>query len=280
MGFVLGDTEAWSNVLATTITVMAVVAVAEIMAEQRGILLVPGCVLLFISAAMILSMFAASESFALTSVLLYSGYYLFLAMVYLALGPIVAATETDSIRLFSGAMIANVGGLLIGTVLGGLDSWIGGEAATMVVLAVTYMILLAGMALLHGRSYSLFRINSFDEEDYSFEFLASAGQAMAKDNEGSFPPGIACAQSSFGMTAELCPIVGERYGLSGREKEVLSELVRGKTISSIAEDLFLSENTIKAHTKAIYRKLGVHSREELFECVEKASEMMGTQTSS
>ena len=31
------------------------------------------------------------------------------------------------------------------------------------------------------------------------------------------------------------------------------------------ESLFVAQGTIKAHTSRIYRKLGVHSKEELFE---------------
>ena len=51
---------------------------------------------------------------------------------------------------------------------------------------------------------------------------------------------------------------------------MLVELVRGRTIASIAECLVVSENTIKAHTKSVYRKIGVHTREELLQSVEEA----------
>lgn len=68
---------------------------------------------------------------------------------------------------------------------------------------------------------------------------------------------------------ERCVNIGQRYGLSGRERDVLSELVRGRTIATIAGELGVSENTAKAHTKAIYRKLNVHTREELLTRVEQ-----------
>ena len=69
------------------------------------------------------------------------------------------------------------------------------------------------------------------------------------------------------ITAQ-CDAARELYGLSAREHEVLIALVRGRTIASIAEELFVSENTAKAHTKAIYRKLEVHTREELLNRVQ------------
>lgn len=50
------------------------------------------------------------------------------------------------------------------------------------------------------------------------------------------------------------------YGLSGREKEIALLLYKGKNNSEIAEQLFLSTNTIKVHASNLYRKLGVSNR--------------------
>jgi len=48
--------------------------------------------------------------------------------------------------------------------------------------------------------------------------------------------------------------------LSERELEVLALIARGLTNREIASRLFLSLNTVKAHTRNIYGKLGVHNR--------------------
>jgi DNA-binding CsgD family transcriptional regulator len=53
--------------------------------------------------------------------------------------------------------------------------------------------------------------------------------------------------------------------LSPREVEVVELLLRGNTVSAIARKLFISENTVRGHTKAIYRKLGIHSKQELID---------------
>ena len=56
----------------------------------------------------------------------------------------------------------------------------------------------------------------------------------------------------------------EAAKLSKREIEILSYLGRGHSSMYIAEQLFISESTVRTHAKHIYAKLGIHSKEELF----------------
>jgi DNA-binding NarL/FixJ family response regulator len=51
-------------------------------------------------------------------------------------------------------------------------------------------------------------------------------------------------------------------GLSDRERSVLGLMASGATNPEIAEALHLSKHTIKEHTSALYRKLGVRNRTE------------------
>jgi DNA-binding CsgD family transcriptional regulator len=52
-------------------------------------------------------------------------------------------------------------------------------------------------------------------------------------------------------------------GVSGREAEVVSGVLRGLRNSEIASELFISEYTVKDHLKHAFRKLSVASRGEL-----------------
>ena len=52
--------------------------------------------------------------------------------------------------------------------------------------------------------------------------------------------------------------------LAGREREVLELVLQNKKRKEIAEELCLSENTIKTYTRTLYGKVGVSSREELY----------------
>jgi len=52
------------------------------------------------------------------------------------------------------------------------------------------------------------------------------------------------------------------YNLSTREKEVLNLLAEGSNYQGIANDLFISLDTVRHHIRNIYKKLHVHSRSE------------------
>ncbi len=62
-----------------------------------------------------------------------------------------------------------------------------------------------------------------------------------------------------------CARVAERFGLSGREGEVLVLLAQGKTIDQISQELCVSFNTSKSHVRHVYTKTGVHTRKELLD---------------
>lgn len=62
-----------------------------------------------------------------------------------------------------------------------------------------------------------------------------------------------------------CATLAEEHGLTSREAEVLVMIVRGRSKGYIAENLFISENTVRSHSKHIYKKLGVHSKQDVLD---------------
>ncbi|WP_283171393.1 helix-turn-helix domain-containing protein [Curtanaerobium respiraculi] len=60
-----------------------------------------------------------------------------------------------------------------------------------------------------------------------------------------------------------CASIAGEYGLTPRESEVFKMLACGKDRAAIEEELVISRNTVKAHVKHIYAKLGIHSHPEL-----------------
>jgi DNA-binding CsgD family transcriptional regulator len=60
--------------------------------------------------------------------------------------------------------------------------------------------------------------------------------------------------------------------LSTREYEIVTRMLRGDRVSTIARDLYLSASTIRNHLSRIYRKIGVHSQAELIELMHHPSD--------
>jgi len=52
--------------------------------------------------------------------------------------------------------------------------------------------------------------------------------------------------------------------LTARELQVSDLITNGLSYTEIGEELALSPHTVKTHYRSIYRKLGIHSRRELF----------------
>lgn len=59
------------------------------------------------------------------------------------------------------------------------------------------------------------------------------------------------------------------YGLSKREQQVCLALIDGNKNSEIANKLFISTHTVKCHVTSLYRKLGVNSRHEILQAVNR-----------
>lgn len=68
-------------------------------------------------------------------------------------------------------------------------------------------------------------------------------------------------------TAKQCALVQAHFKLSKREGEIVEALVRGNTVGAIAEQLGVSENTVRTHTKHIYTRLDIHKKQQLVELV-------------
>jgi two-component system, NarL family, response regulator len=54
----------------------------------------------------------------------------------------------------------------------------------------------------------------------------------------------------------------QREELTQRELEVLQLIVKGKANKEISSALFISEDTVRSHTRALFQKLGVNARTE------------------
>ncbi len=66
-----------------------------------------------------------------------------------------------------------------------------------------------------------------------------------------------------------CARLARRCGVSDRELEVMVLTAKGRSSARIAEDLGVAPATVNTHVHHIYQKLGVHSRQELMDLIER-----------
>lgn len=72
-----------------------------------------------------------------------------------------------------------------------------------------------------------------------------------------------------GRFRQRCEIVANTYSLSRRESEVMYYLARGYKSSHIQQQLYISEGTAKTHIRHIYRKLNIHSQQDLIHLIDE-----------
>lgn len=73
----------------------------------------------------------------------------------------------------------------------------------------------------------------------------------------------------IGSDEFVVDMLAERYDLTNREKEVVALLSKGHTLPSIAESLCISLDTVRSHSKSIYRKLCVHKKQSLIALIDE-----------
>lgn len=86
------------------------------------------------------------------------------------------------------------------------------------------------------------------------------------------PEEPATAEDPAASAAAAVGALTQRYGLSDREREVLEEFARGRSMKRIAEDLCVSVGTVNTYLRRIYQKMDIHSRQELLDRFDEARE--------
>lgn len=163
----------------------------------------------------------------------------FVPLMFMA---IYAVASTVSIRDYSRPFVA-------GTVL----------AACCVAMLVGSAVKWQGTAedgngpVMHALLFVYYAVIVVDLGYASWRALVSRPDA---DAEG----GASVPRDAYGRRVDE---LAAAHDLTPREAQVLLHLAGGHGSKYIAKTLFISDNTVRTHTRNIYRKLGVGSREEL-----------------
>lgn len=105
-------------------------------------------------------------------------------------------------------------------------------------------------------------VPSIDSDNQAYQ-LAVDRQRRLEESMKRIAQEVARVGIGGERTPAATPTVPELERLSRRERQVLDLLLEGHRVVSIAEQLCVSEHTVRNHLKSIFKKLGVHSQAEL-----------------
>ena len=101
-------------------------------------------------------------------------------------------------------------------------------------------------------------------------FAVRAATDERKNIEGADEiPSSSVLHEADSLQDRIIESFGAEWSLSNREMEVLPLLLSGKTATYISEKLFIARGTTKTHIYNIYRKMGIHSKMEMFDMFEE-----------
>jgi DNA-binding NarL/FixJ family response regulator len=128
----------------------------------------------------------------------------------------------------------------------------------------------------------------FDDDEHIFKaILAGASGYIMKDEppavvfksifeviEGGAPMSPQIAKKSLQLlrtnaVSQSIENPTESYDLTKRELEILTQLSKGFTYAQIADNLFISQGTVRKHIENIYRKMQVKNKVEAISLAEK-----------
>lgn len=212
-----------------------------------------------IIATALLALLLGGASMAIpVAALTYAGFTIL--VVTLMPTSIVLARESD-------VSAVHVYGILLGSVYiaGSIVTILGNSWIFVAESEPAGIIALVSVLTLYVLAISVFLLRG------PFEKWINRRNNTAKTANAEVPETQINAQqdNSFATKPTAIQSLATSHGLTDREGDILELILRGRDAQNIASSLFISVNTVRSHSKSIYRKLGIHSKQELLDLVEK-----------
>lgn len=272
------------------IATVALALLVAFLVATRGELPLDGLfnlVVLALTAGLMLAAVSAHDGAYVANSLLMMGNALFNVVFTCTLVALAARNHLNAYAVFGWANGLASLGTTVGAAVGVLSNDLvragSADAASYVAIAVA-----VGLV-----AYVLFALRGFSFRQEIQGVVAEAAPAATVDG-GTGAAGVAGEESGDGiatgepspdpsaggdapaadearhaMFADRCHAIARAHGLTPREEETFAMLARGRNREYIEEHLQVSRNTVKAHVKHVYAKLGIHSHQELLDLVER-----------
>lgn len=193
-------------------------------------------VIMLVGMVVAVNVGSASLTFAIFDFVRYSA----VVLMFVALVAVAARTQWVPALVFAAGMGPYAAAVAVGMGLGSLLP--GSLGLRSPVLALDVICILTVITVLIS--------NAIDDADMHLFASGAPFEAPVQ---------------AFDEIDARCQNVAERYGLSKRELETMQLVCKGRSKRYIAEQLALSENTVRGYAKTLYAKLDVHSRQELLD---------------
>jgi DNA-binding CsgD family transcriptional regulator len=148
-------------------------------------------------------------------------------------------------------------GMLICGGSAGLYTGILARRSTGMSFSTVTSVAIAGIAL-----FAVFYIFSSQLNNRTLQRTTEEAERAIRQAASTVPERLTAEQAARAVNVQRSR-TAEEYGLTVREREVLPLVVQGMSNGDIANELIMSESTVKFHLKNIYAKCGVHTRSEL-----------------
>lgn len=90
-------------------------------------------------------------------------------------------------------------------------------------------------------------------------------RAITFERSATYAQNEGCPSPTTPDRSKTCEQIAKQHGLTNREQDVLFYLSQGYSAKRIAEALYVSYETVRSHTSGIYRKMNIHSKQDLID---------------
>ncbi len=238
-----------------TLAVALSFALIHVVRRRTGFSIKPVVVLALALACIFLGL-SSVESGLAQEVAVFSAFFLYVSYLYQVLSSCAFSRSAGVFGALAVIFLFNQIGLVIGRFMADASMAMM-QSGTTDYLIIT---LLVAIAHLSGTIVYLFKA----KKDLPAEEPAS---------DDDYSKDVSDGPTMRQIIARNSRVVGEFHDLTSREVEVLALLAEGKSLNGVSEGLGVSVNTAKSHISRLYRKMGVHSKEEVFAIVMKADQV-------
>ena len=258
--------------------------VGESQSGSQGILVVYYALFPVIATALLLLLLGGAGFATLVAAVAYAGF---------AVATAAVMTTSIAIARNRHARPEQVYGVLLGSLYLALtavtalcDLWLfrldasGDRSIAIVSVTVLYVLAISLFVIHRG-----FRRGENDSVRESAQGVAYATKGKSADRvsaqrpdstrdalTASMPATVKPSTDPYSAVDEIerrCVALGKQHGLTDREQDIMALIVRGRDAPGIARQLHISINTVRTHSKNLYRKLDIHSKQELLDLLEQ-----------